>query len=264
VINHRGIPVWEVEIPVLGLVSLNSSISINVRKEINDSEAFYSDVRVQPKDYGFLVKLTAFAPSPSQAEEAGLVFLGRMLDVLSIQIDTSLNVINQNLSIKQKNDTRVKRLLDQSMFVNAFKEARELSLSETTYLRALGWFRKGKYTTDPLDKYLAFWISIETVAGKYNPNKSSCSGRGSICHIWESFKHVWGECSEWPIIPSNSNWIDSGNRKRVDIAHGTIATDVESVSSISSSIEEVEAVSRQFLIDWKPCLSVEVDPSLME
>lgn len=261
--DHRGIPIWELEIPVAGLVSVQHSLSLNVRKEIQDLEAFYSNVIVVPKDYGFLIKLTAFAPTPDQAEEAGLVFLGRMLDVLSLNIDASLNIMNQHLSIIGKEEARVKRVLDQSTFIVAFKDARELTLSETTYLRALGWFRKGKCTPDPLDKFLSFWSAIETVAAKYNPNKQECANRGSKCHIWECFKHVWGDCSDWPLIPGKANWIDLCNEKRTHVAHGTIATDVESVRSISSLVPEVEAVCHRFLEDWKSELLLNVDPELM-
>ena len=247
----------------MGLVSVQESFSINVRKEIESPEAFYSNVQILPKDYGFLTKLTAFAPTSKQAEEAGLVFLGRMLDVLSLKIDASLNVMESNVVIRNMNATRVKRTLGRELIRESFKESRELTLSQATYLRALGWFRKGKYTTDPLDKFLAFWIAIETVAAKYNPNKQVCSSRGSVCHIWECFKYIWGECCTWPEIAGKEDWIDTGNSKRVQIAHGTISTDVESVGSISSSIEQVERVSHRFLMDWRPVLQVDVDQSLM-
>jgi hypothetical protein len=34
-------------------------------------------------------------------------------------------------------------------------------------LRGLGWYRKGLYTEDPFDKFLAFWNAIEIVAAYY-------------------------------------------------------------------------------------------------
>lgn len=262
--DHNGIPVWEVEVPVVGLISIRHSFNLNVRKEINHPEAFYSEVSITPKDYGFLANLTAFAPTSFQAEQAGLVFLGRMLDVLCLQIDIALSVMNPSIVIRNSGQPRVKRVSNQNDIRNAFFEARRLTITESTYLRALGWFRKGKYTNDPLDRFLAFWIAIETVASKYNPNKDVCKNKGSICHIWESFKHVWGEYEDWPLIGGKANWIDSNNEKRVNVAHGTIATDIESVSDITNSLDEVEAVSREFLIDWHTQLSVNVDPQLME
>ncbi|OQW98917.1 MAG: hypothetical protein BWK74_03505 [Desulfobacteraceae bacterium A6] len=261
--NHDGIPVWEVEIPVVGLISVRGSFSLNVRKEINHPEAFYSEVKITPKDYGFLANLTAFAPTSSQAEQAGLVFLGRMLDVLTVTVDIALNVMNPSIVIQNIDQPRVKRVTDQDEILDAFLEARRLTIAETTYLRALGWFRKGKCTNDPLDRFLAFWIAIETVACKYNPKKDACKNKGSICHIWESFKHVWGECENWPLISGITDWIDTNNEKRVKVAHGTIATDIESVSDITSSLDEVEAISRKFLMDWRAQLPANVDPQLM-
>lgn len=262
--DHRGIPVWDVEIPIVGLVSIRRSFELNVRKEIYDSKAFYSEIRVAPKGYGFLVSLTAFAPTASQAEEAGLVFLGRMLDVLSTQLGTALSVMSPSVLVRQTGEPRVKRCIGRDEVLEAFLESRKLTLSETTYLRALGWFRKGLCTTDPLDRFLAFWNAIEVVASKYNPNKHECKKRGSICHIWESFKHCWGACENWPLIAGKSEWIDENNKKRKGVAHGTIATDVESVSNITASLTELEAVSRQFLLDWRHMLTVTVDPRLME
>lgn len=262
--DHRGIPVWEVEIPVVGLLSIQRGFTHKVRKDIHHPEVFYSKITITPKDYGFLASLTAFAPTSSQAEQAGLVFLGRMLDVLSVQVDIALSVMSPLLVIRQSSQPTVKRVTDREKILDAFLEARRLTLSETTYLRALGWFRKGKCTNDPLDRFLAFWIAIETVACKYNPNKDACTKRGSICHIWESFKYVWGDCDNWPLIGGKTDWIDSNNGKRVEIAHGTIATDIESVSSITVSLGEVEAVSREFLLAWRPQLSVNVDQRLME
>ena len=262
--NHGGFPVWEVEIPVVGLIFVRRAFTLNVRKEVHHAEAFYSEVKITPKDYGLMASVTAFAPLSSHAEEAGLVFLGRMLDVLTVRTDIALSAMSPSSIVRQGGQLRVKRLIDREDFRDAFLEARRLTLSESTFLRALGWFRKGKCTTDPLDRFLAFWIAIETVAQKYNPNKPACASRGSICHIWESFKAVWGDCERWPLIGGKTDWIDLNNKKRVEVAHGSIATDVESVSRIVDSLSEVEAVSRRFLMDWRPKLTVNVDPGLLD
>ena len=262
--NHRGIPIWEVEFPIAGKVTIDHNISLNMRKELHDPEAFYSEIKISQKDYGFSVKLTAFAPDSTQAQEAGLVFLGRMLDVLSVRISESLIVINQGYTIHQKVEPLAKRVLDFSDFSDAFREARKLSLGAPTFLRALGWFRKGKNTTDPLDRYLSFWNAIEIVASKYNPNPDICKKRGSICQVWECFKKIWGDCRDWPNIAGKDKWIDIGNKNRVNVAHGTIATDIESVNLIAKSLGELEVVSHQFLMDWRKILELNVDESLLD
>lgn len=262
--NHNGVPIWEVEIPVAGNFALSERISINARKEIETSQAFYSNVRIMPKEYGALFLLTAFAPNSEQAKQVGLVFLGRMLDVLSLDTGIALSVFDNENFFYRAVECRAKPILNRDSFVDAFNRSRILALSDTTYLRALGWFRKGLNTSDPLDRFLSFWIPIETVASKYNPNKERCSDRGSICHIWECFKYVWGDCSDWPIIGGDSTWIDNGNRNRVAVAHGTISPDVESVADVYSMLSDLESVSRQFLKDWYTNLPLDADTSRME
>jgi len=262
--NHEGIPVWEVEIPVFGLVKIQRRFSLITRKELNTDEPFYSDIYIEPKNYGFLIRLGAYAPDENQARIAGLVFLGRMLDVLSLNCNLSV-AVHESQFKEQVETINVKRVIDREDFRNAFHLSRKLILKEPTFLRALGWFRKGKYTTDPLDKFLAYWNSIETVASKYNPNKQACRERGSICHIWECFKSIWGDnCYEWPLITNNESWIDKGNTFRKNIAHGVITTEIESVASIVEMSFEVEVMSRKFLLTWFQSLDLSVDNHLME
>jgi len=260
---HDGIHVWEVEIPVIGPVKINRRFSLIARKELQTDEPFYSHIYIEPQHYGFLIRLSAYAPNEYKAEIAGLVFLGRMLDVLSLNCDISIAVLNDKHTIEKNNSITTRRILDQNDFKKAFTESRKLIIKQPTFLRALGWYRKGKYTTDPLDKFLAFWNSIETVASKYNPHKDYCSNRGSICHIWECFKELWGECESWPIIANQNDWIDKGNEYRKDIAHGLITTDIESLTLISQMSIDVEKVSNAFLYGWHENLELDVENELM-
>ena len=94
-----------------------------------------------------------------------------MIDVLTFNINESMQIDLTNNIIIPRFEGRVKLILEPQDFIDAFKEARLLSLTEEIFLKALSWYRKGKYTQDPFDKFLAFWNSIETVAGYYNPNK---------------------------------------------------------------------------------------------
>lgn len=264
---HDKIPVWEVDITVIGPVSINNRINFNTRKELEHPDPFYSEINIDRAENGFKATITAFAPNPNLAEKAGILFFGRMLDVLSLQTNLPLQLdLTKNVLVPANNE-RVRRRLDRNDFPNAFREARLLSMTETTFLRALGWFRKGKYTQDPFDKFLAFWNSIETVASKYNPNKDNCKDKGSICHIWECFKTLWGDCDSWEIIGGQSDWIDICNKHRKDIAHGIIPIEINFVDTVLSKISELENVSAKFLIDWrneqlKPEITPEIEQRL--
>lgn len=263
-IHHARIPVWDVEITVIGPVSIIHPFELNVRKELNHPQAFYSDVRIRESDNGFIAIVTAFAPNPELAESAAVLWFGRMLDFLSLRLNLPLQLELSDKTLTQKKSSRVRRKIDRIDILQSFIESRIISIEETTYARALSWFRKGRYTQDPFDKFLAYWNSIETVASKYNPNKAACADKGSICHIWECFKHAWGECEKWEFIAGQNKWIDEGNEIRKNIAHGIFPIEIDSIQSIVKKIPEVEQVTHKFLTDWYKIIRPKVTRDLMD
>jgi hypothetical protein len=107
-------------------------------------------------------------------------------------------------------------------------------------------------TENPLDRFYAFWLALEIVASKYHPDVPEAS-RGSKSQIWESFKCLWGECPDWPVIAGQQSWIDENHALRVQIAHGTAAVDVEAVERAAEMAETIGNVSQRFLTDWAQC-----------
>lgn len=249
--HHNSIPIWEVDISVIAPVAIRHGFRFNARKDLEHKEAFYSEIQIEECENGFKSTVTAFAPNPKLAEKAAILFFGRMLDVLSLKLNMSLQLDLSQKVFVPKNHNTIRRRIDKHDFSEAFNESRLLSLTETTYLRALSWFRKGKYSQDPFDKFLAFWNSIETVASQYNPQKDNCKDKGSICHIWECFKSVWGECDQWPFIGRKTKWIDTCNEHRKNIAHGIIPIEVDFVEKVVDHLEELENVAHKFLTDWR-------------
>lgn len=55
---------------------------------------------------------------------------------------------------------------------------------------------------------MAFWNAIEIVATKYYPAIPQGKSNGSISKTWESFKKLWGDCEDWPVIQGQVKWID--------------------------------------------------------
>ena len=263
--NHDNIPIWEVEISVIGPISIQRRINFNARKELEHPDPFYSNISIVNSENGFLATVTAFAPTSELAEKAAILFFGRMLDVLSMQLNLPFQLDLTNNVLIQRSNENVRRIIDLDDFYPAFHESRVLSLTETTFLRSLSWFRKGKYTQDPFDRFLAFWNCIETVASKYNPNKENCKGKGTICHIWESFKSIWGECDKWEFIAGQKKWIDECNVHRKNIAHGIIPIEVNYIEKIVEKLPELEKVTHKFLVDWrKKMLRPVVDDDMIE
>lgn len=243
---------WEVTVKVFGSVSIKKPISFNTDKELNIGEIFRSDIELSPSNDGFDIKTTVRTNEQGTANKIALLFIGRMLDILSIKTDLPLfvSLSNGHISKRQEN---VKAVIEKSEFQSAFELSRRINIENSTFHRGLSWYRKGLYTEDPFDKFLAFWNSIEIVANKYNPNPSQCQGKGkgNKCHIWECFKDIYGSnCNQWPIIKGQNSWIDENYKVRTDIAHGIITIDIKSVEDVVNRLDIIKQVAYNFLVDW--------------
>jgi hypothetical protein len=196
------------------------------------------------------------------ARKVTLVFIGSMLDALALQLNLPLYLSYVPSQGFRGNTYNEKRILTDQDWHNAFYEARLLSLAEPTFLRALGWYRKGLYTDDVLDSFLAYWNAIEIVGGKYHPDTEEAK-KGSKSQIWECFKRIWGECDKWPVIPGQDGWIDINYDNRIAIAHGTQAITLDFIEQTIMKIPIICEVSYQFLETWrKKELNPQVPPDL--
>ena len=106
------------------------------------------------------------------------------------------------------------------------------------------------YTEDPFDRYLAFWNSIEVVAGKYHV-KNEKTDLGSKNQIWDCFERLWGPCGQWPTMADQSSWIADHYKMRKDIAHGVAAVTAREVEAVLREIEPVKEVAHRFLAGWR-------------
>jgi hypothetical protein len=261
------VPTWEVDLYVEGPVTLRSSISTRPRKGFRAENPFYSDVEIMAIPSGLKATVTARAPVERLALEAAVFFFGRMLDVLAFTLDRPLY-----LSLTERGRTRerhvqqdVRRIIEPREVEDAFKEADLLATSRPSvqggattnpsFLRSLGWYRKGLYTDDPFDKFLAFWNAIEIVAARYYRHISSIdqerARKGCKNQIWECFQALWGPCEQWPTIPGYDRWIDESYDVRKDVAHGAGSVDVDKVASVASRLDVIREVAHRFLQDWR-------------
>ncbi len=261
------VPVWEVKLVVYGSITVEKTLSLNEPKGFQLRGQFYSDIEIRRRrgSAGIEATITAFAPSRQLAHEAAILYFGQMLDALAVQIDQPLYL---NFGDRLRNGSEIHdtlRRVTKKEWQEAFKEARLLAMTEPTFLRALGWYRKGLYTEDPFDKFLAFWNSIEIVAGKYHPPIPEGRAKGSISQIWESFKSIWGECDSWSIIPCQTKWIDDNYKIRNTIAHGIEPVDIETVKDVVTKIDTLQSLAHKFLMDWRQQeLKPEITPELQE
>jgi len=246
-------PVWEVNLIVYGSITVEGTIRFSEFKRLRLLDPFYSDIEIRRNqfDSGVVATVTAFAPSQQLAREAAILFFGQTLDVLSLQINQPLYLnFNDNRSGSNANHNRnnhashnTLRRVKKEEWQDAFKEARLLALTETTFLRALSWYRKGLHTEDPFDKFLAFWNAIEIVANKYHPPIPEGRENASKSRTWESFKALWGECENWSIIQGQKKWIDDNYDIRITIAHGIKPIDIETVKEVTQKFRATAHVS---------------------
>ncbi len=246
--------IWEVEITVFGSVKVKDRQRFRTQKGHRVMNPFFSDISIRNFGEGLIITVTAKATSSQLANDAALVFVGQMLDYLVIdlggeqQLKVSLHNGRTNYLTRENH---IKRILTEEEIKQAFKESLSLSLKHPVFLKAYSWYRKGLYTEDPFDKFLAFFNSIELVASKYHPQNDAAK-KGSKSQIWECFKAIWGECSEWPLyIRGNNKWIDKNYETRKEIAHGLAIVNIEEVGKVSSMITSIQNVAYLFLRDWK-------------
>lgn len=244
-------PTWEVDLFIDSPITVKNFIRLNEPKSFQLQDVFYSDIALRSAGFGIEATVTAFATIGYLARKAAVFFFGQMLDALAIEINLPMQLNLHERRFNRRNETHPeRRIVEEEEWRSAFREARLLALSQPTFLRALGWYRKGLSTEDTFDRFLAFWNSIEIVAGKYHPDTERAKN-GSKSQMWECFKVLWGECDQWPVITGDESWIDKNYDIRKNIAHGIASIDVRSVEEVIEKLDAIEQVSRKFLIEWR-------------
>lgn len=240
---------FSVELTVFGQVTVLRNISFNTDKELNLGNVFRSDIMIKHHPHGLRISTTVRTENQDRGYKVALLFIGKMLDVLSIKINAPLFVSNND--IKNAIDKNVVRaVVDEHEFKECFELSRHFNLNETAFLRALNWYRKGLYTEDPFDKFLAFWNAINVCAAKYHtPNERTRSG--IINQIWNCFETLWGNnLQNWEYINGDNRWINTHNDIRNNIAHGLIPVEIEYVEDVITRLDNVQKIANKFLIEW--------------
>ena len=248
------LPVWLVELSVEGPVTVRGAFRTIEQKGFQLDNPFYSDVEIRNAPYGLRATVTARASNEKLAFEAGVFFFGRMLDTLTLAIDRPMYVIIGEGDRGRGTRRDVRRVIEPREFEDAFQGANQLATHSPSFLRSLGWYRKGLQADDPFDKFLSFWNAIEIVASKYYRYVPSIdkerAKKGSKSQVWECFKVVWGPCERWPVIPGISTWIDESYDIRNGIAHGREAVDITKIADVATRLSTIQEVAHRFLTDW--------------
>lgn len=252
-----NVPTWEVDLLIDAPVTIRRPFRTREPKGFRPNDPFYSDIEISRAPSGLRTTITARALNERLAREAAVFFFGRVLDILAFRINMPLFLSLTESETPRNSRVRqpVRRNIEDHEIKDSFQEADHLAIAEPPFLKSLSWYRKGLYTEDPFDKFLALWISIEIVAAQYYGSVTSIdqerAKNGSKSQIWECFKALWGECDQWPIIPGNDRWIDENYELRKDIAHGISSVDIEKVALVLDKLTVIPQVAHRFLQDWR-------------
>jgi len=253
------VPAWEVTMLVSGPIKVRNHIRLLEPKNSPRRDLYYSNLLLRDVPHGIRVSAEARAQTAPLARRAAVVFIGQMLDVLAFRVDLPLYVglIERQAALPESHTER--RIVEEPEWHSAFEESRLLSFAEPAFLRALGWYRKGLYTEDPFDSFLAFWNSIEVVATKYHPGTDK-TDLGSKEQIKACFTSLWGpDCAGWPFIQGDEAWVRDNYECRKNIVHGIAAVTAKEIDSVFVRIDPVKQVAHAFLAGWR---DRQLDPSV--
>lgn len=244
-------PTWIVPFLVYGPVTLRQRVRVQELKGFNSDGPFYSDIAMEPLPMGgFRASVSAFAKSETLARQAAALFYGCMLDVLCLRINRPLLLSQSGIRPEHMRGLSVQRVIRHDEFTLAFRDASHVALESPTFLRALGWYRKGLCTEDPFDSFFALWNAVEIVGSKYCPVDNERTRKGTKNQIYECFLTLWGSPDNWPIPDRTAEWISAQHDLRSDIAHGTAPVNVAFVESVLPRIAELGVVAHSFLCGW--------------
>ncbi len=237
---------WKVKLAVSGAIAVKHPLTLSVEK---GTHRFWTTVKLSNARSGIEAEVIVRASTYESANDSAVYFLGQMLDVLCLRLNTALYVSLFAPEFRPL-ASHVKRVVGEDEWLQAFGLGREYSHGRKTYSRSLTWYRKGLNSEDVIDKLIAFWSALERIGTKYaRPNPRT--EQGAINQICDCFDQLWGECSKWKVIPNDPSKLNEFHDYRNGISHGFMDIDIEQIREIGSKLPLLEQLTYAFLSDWE-------------
>lgn len=238
---------WEVRLAISGPIAVRRPITLSVEKGYH--YPFWTTVKIAKAPQGVLVDIIARAYTQREANDSAVYFVGQMLDVLCLQTDLPLYLSLEGIQFRSL-DTNTRRLIEPQEWDEAFRLGRDYGIARPTFSRALSWYRKGLTSEDPIDKFLAFWSSLEGVSAKF-ARANGRTRQGAINQICDCFNQLWNNVEYWHVIPNDAQWVNRFHERRNGISHGFITVNVETIQEIASELPKLQELAFAFLTDWQ-------------
>lgn len=241
-------PNWEVRLAISGAISIEQPLTLQAEKGY---APFMTTVKLTKARHGIEVRLIAKAIDSEQADEVAIYFVGQMLDVMCLYLDTPL-YLSLDKSDFRPVDASVKRIILREEWEDAFKRGRDYGINRPIFSRALSWYRKGLTSQDVMDRLFALWLSIEIVGTKYARENERTIGAGKTKNkILDCFDQLWENKEEWKVVRDEPSWVDGVHQLRNEIAHGVLPVELETIKIVLQKVPKLRRLAAAFLRDWE-------------
>lgn len=239
---------WEVNMSISGAVTVRRSVKVEVVKGYH--HPFLTTVKITNARHGVNVQLTSKARSSHDAAQAALFFVGEMLNVLCLRINVPLYLSLSESEVSFATNS-TQRVISKDDWAEMFTLGREFGQKHpAVFSRALSWYRKRLISEDPIDKLLAFWLSLEVV-GDERGNNTRSTNSDIVNKLEDCFTNLWGAVESWKVIPGHRDWLYKLKDTRNEIAHGEFAINPESIEELASKVSNLQELACTFLRDWE-------------
>jgi len=238
---------WKVTLAVSGPIAVEHRTTFEAQKGSENS--FLSKIQVTAAQHGVKIELVARADNQIEANEAALYFVGQALDYLCLSINLPLYVSLTGTQFRPTNDN-VKRILRTNDWKNCFQQSRIIGFERRIFSRSISWYRKAMFSEDPIDSFLSYWSSIESLSSKFARDNQRTQN-GVINKICDCFDQLWNSCDSWKVIPGQADMVNDFYDIRNGIAHGYISVDIDTLKRITQKLPIIKRLAYEFLKDWE-------------
>jgi len=238
---------WVVSLTLSGPITVRSLLNLKVEK--GSRSPFWTTAKIQETARGVMISVVVRARDQEEANDSAVYFVGQTLDTLSLKLDLPIYLSLSGTQFKTI-ETHTKRVVEELEWSEAFKLGREYGIDRPIFSRALGWYRKGLTGEDPIDRFMAFWSSLEGVGSKFAIIPPGIQS-GAINQICNCFDQIWGESTHWRVITNDAECINRFHAIRNGIAHGFMTVEVNSIREVASQLPKLRKLAQAFLSDWE-------------